>query len=269
MIKKLRRRTTLENVTIDRFNAAGTPSLAAYWPCSDGSGTTVRDYSQYGHHLTWQQGTVGGNLSNPWSYKNGYLSLIHGDKATVSGITDSLLDSQDRIVVVSGSFQSGNVLSDADMGTAWEVALEDGSGNPDYLGFSVSTGADVMVFRISTPDETPGVGFATERTDAGSGSITTGTPHGVAGVFVPGDSVRCSIDGGSIISTATLYTSVPSVNVFGLCSTRASGFIGSVAPSSVAHYQVWVFDAEPPRLNEALQLMSLHPGVLPRWWEGR
>ena len=255
-------------LTID--DISGSDNLVGYWKCYDLSGLTVPDHSGNGFHLTMtNKEGIAGNSSSWLGTNPGWLSLHSGDTPLLTGLSGSLLDTGTNWVVVCGEFEMESVLSDADLGQAWEVALpDDGGANSDYLGFNISLGAQVFAFRVSIDKavwddsgSTP-----TSRVTAGENTGDDG-PHGIAGVFRPGTSISASVDGNALVTTA-LNAAVTGLDM----TTEQGGSFGfgngynSSNWSALRNYQVWSFTSEPPDLDATLLWMAANPDKIPGWW---
>ena len=255
----------IDAARIENFNVSRTPSLKGYWKCSDG-GSTVRDYSQYGNHLTIELSGDGFTSSTIWTNKPGWMSLKNHDRARTA-ITSSLTTGS-KFVVLSCNIEHENVLSDCDLGTAWD---SDGISSGDYRGFSVAPLGDIMAMRATA--YTPGAGdWAANMDLTMSQAVMTGqpllTPLGLAGTFRPSTSVSLSIDGSALTTTATTIATLSAqTGTFALGSANLN--LTNSGYTAIRNYQLWAFDTEPPLLDETLKWMSANPGLLPWWWSGK
>lgn len=250
---------------IDRIDTANHPSLKGYWKCNDG-GITVRDYSQYGNHLALELSGDGfASIDGSWGNKPGFLSIKNHDRAYIA-LTASLTTAA-KFVVVSCEIEHQNVLSDCDLGTAWN---SDGIATGEYRGFSIAPLGDVFAFRVTK--YTPGVGDwpANPAGDLTmSQAVATGqplgTPIGIAGVFRPATSVSLTVDGGALITAATMIDTLTSQSgTFALGAANLN--LSSDGYTAIRNYQLWAFDTAPPRLDDTLRWMGRHPGLVPWWW---
>ena len=253
-----------DSARIENFDVQGTPALRGYWKCNDGGGL-VRDSSQYGNHLTLELSGEGFTSETIWTNKSGWLSIKNHDRARIT-LTDSL-NTGARFVVLSCNIEHENVLSDCDLGSAWD---SDGILTGTYRGFSVAPLGDIMAMRVTK--YTPGVGNWTNADLTMHQAVATGqpllTPLGLAGAFRPSVSVSLSMDGAALITTATTIDTLTAQD-----GTFALGAANLNLPvdgyTAIRNYQLWAFDTEPPLLDETLKWMSAHPGLIPWWWAGR
>lgn len=254
-----------ETARIENFDVANTPSLVGYWKCDDGR-STVRDYSKYQNHLTLELSGEGFTSETVWSNKPGWLSIKNHDRARIA-LTSSLTTAG-KFVVVSCNFEHQNVLSDCDLGTAWN---SDGIATGAYRGFSIAPLGDIIAFRVT--EYTPGAGnwasnMDLTMTQAVSSGNALMTPLGLSGAFRPATSVSLSIDGGALVTSATTTATLGSQeSTFALGAAHLD--LGSSGYTAVRNYQLWAFDSEPPLLDETLKWMSANPGLLPWWWARR
>ena len=253
---------------IGGINPADFPALRGYWKCNDG-GSTVRDYSQYGNHLTLELSGDGFTSETVWTNKPGWMSIKDHDRAWID-LTASLTTA-DKFVVVSCNLEHENVLSDCDLGTAWN---SDGIATGAYRGFSIAPLGDIIAFRVT--EYTPGVGNWGANPNADLTMAQAGmqdreyllTPLGVAGAFRPGASVSLSIDGSALVTEATATATLESQDgVFALGAADLN-FPDVNGYTAIKNYQIWAFASEPPRLDYTLRWMSRYPGLLPPWWNG-
>jgi hypothetical protein len=263
------------NVTIDDFNASGTPSLVGFWKCDEDGGDTVFDYSGNDFDLTLEKATESTNgfpsFQAMWARRSGYLSLKNGDKAIVRGIGGSELDTGTNTVLLSCDIINATALDDCDFGTAWDVKLApeplDG-----YRGFCVSTLGGVFVGRASV--YSPGGGAPGHENlvwdQSGIGGATTEEAHTIATAFIPSIAVRTYFDGALQIEDTTTSTALEvTENAFALKSALNAVAELTVTGTSVRNFQMWSFATAPDDLLATMEFMSLNPGIVPKWWEGR
>ena len=253
---------------IGGINPADFPALRGYWKCNDG-GSTVHDYSQYGNHLTLELSGAGFTAATVWSTKPGWMCVKNHDRARIA-LTDSLTIG-DKFIVLSCEIENENVLSDCDMGTAWN---SNGMATGEYRGFSVSTLGTVSGFRTSEYSLGGGaVGHPDLifTDDALTNDNPTGidSGYGLAGAFRPGVSISTSMAGAELTTSAAAPATLEAQeSTFALASARNAGFEELTGYTAVRNYQLWAFDSEPPRLDYTLRWMSRYPGLLPPWWNG-
>lgn len=251
---------------IDALDVSAHPSLRGYWKCNDG-GLVVRDYSMYANDLTVELSGVGFDEQTMWSTKPGWMCVKSHDRARIA-LTPSLTIG-DKFIVLSCEIENENVLSDCDMGTAWDSS---GMSTGEYRGFAVSTLGDVSGFRVSEYSLGGGASghpdlIFTDDAITSNNPVGVGSGYGLAGVFRPGVSISTSISGGQLTTSAA----APSVleaqgDTFALASARNNGFEAQTGYTAVRNYQLWAFDTAPPRLDDTLRWMSQHPGLVPWWW---
>jgi hypothetical protein len=250
--------------TVDSIDASAYPQLRGFWKCNEGSGSTVIDYSMYSNNLTIELSGDGFNASSVWSNKPGWLSIKNHDRARIA--INASLTTGAKFVIVACSMEHENVLSDCDLGTAWN---SDGIATGAYRGFSIAPLGDIIAMRVI--EYTPGAGnWASNMDLTMTQAVATGqplrTPLGIAGVFRPATSVSLSINGGALITSNTTTETLGSQdNTFALGSANLN--LSSDGYTAIKDYQLWVFDKAPPRLNETLIWLSNNPGKVPWWWE--
>ncbi len=252
--------------TIDAINPADFHSLRGYWKCNDG-GLVVHDYSSYGNDLALElSGSGFANITESWGNKPGWLSIKNHDRAYIA-LTPSLTTGS-RFVIVSCNIEHQNVISDCDLGTAWN---SDGIATGAYRGFSIAPLGDIFAFRVT--EYTPGAGNWAPNMDLTmTQAVVTGqpllSPVGLAGAFKPGVSVSISSDGSALVTEATTTAALESQS-----STFALGAadlnLTSDGYTAIKNYQIWAFDHEPPLFDKTVQWMSANPGLIPWWWKGR
>lgn len=250
---------------IDRIAPSDFPSLKGYWKCDDRA-ATIRDYSMYGNHLALEHHpTRGFDANTAWSNKAGWLSIRNHDKASIA-LTPSLTTAG-KFVVVSCDFEHENVISDCDLGSAWN---SDGIATGEYRGFSIAPLGDIIAFRVT--EYTPGAGnWASNMDLTMTQAVMTGqpllTPIGVAGAFRPATSVSLSIDGSELVTEATTTATLGAQSgTFALGAADLN--LPAYGYTALRNYQIWAFDTEPPRLDYTLRWMSKYPGLIPPWWIG-
>lgn len=272
VIKRLKRQRAANNVDIAHFNAAGTPALIGYWKCDEGSGDTVYDYSGNGFHLSIvpsEESSVGfGTTAAMWAHRPGWLSLKNGDKAIIENINGTALDTGSACLVMSCEMVNGTVLDDTDFGTAWKVTEAPTGG---YRGLSISTLGSVQVGRASIFDEgNGGIGHTDlVYVQSGVGDGPVNSPTVISTAFVSADSVRTVVNDGALQSEAHAYTSLELTNNSFALKAAYNAPGTTITGSSVRNFSVWTFASEPSGLDLTLAWMSLNPGKLPKWWEGR
>lgn len=253
--------------TIDTIDVSQFAALRGYWKCDDGGGT-VQDYSQYGNHLAVELSGVGFTSESMWTTKPGWMCVKNHDRARIT-LTPSLTIG-DKFIVLSCEIENENVLSDCDMGTAWNSA---GMPTGEYRGFAVSTLGDVSGFRVSEYSLGGGASghpdlIFTDDAITGGNPVGVGTGYGLSGVLRPGVSISTSISGAALTTSAAAPASLEAQdNTFALASARNTGFETITGYTAVRNYQLWAFDTEPPLLEQTLKWMSANPGLIPWWWD--
>lgn len=249
---------------IDAIDPTSHPSLKGYWKCNDGV-STVRDYSQYGNHLTVELSGVGFTAKTMWSTKPGWMCIKNHDRARIA-LTPSL-SVGDKFIIVACEVENENMLSDCDLGTAWNSA---GLSTGEYRGFSVATVFGVLALRTSEYVLGGGIPAHPDLVLTNAAVVEQPIllrPWNVAGVFKPGVSVDLYRDGLPETSEATTTATLEAQeNSFALAAARNAGYEDTTGYTAVRNFQLWAFDAEPPRLHDTLRWMSANPGLVPWWW---
>lgn len=275
--------------TIQTFDVDSTPSLIGFWSCSDATGTKVRDFSKHGHHLTIQHGKVDdpnglgvGDVNRGpgfwWGENPGWLTLKHGDRASITPIAGTPLATGTNHVVAVYEIMQHSVFSDADMGQAWYVygQYDDPQGpKSNYLGYSLSSGGvGVLTFRTSIDKavyDDMGA-YPTSRLTVGFNiAVGNSGPDTIAGAFVPGVANYASLNGSateSLALDASVTELETQLNTFGLKSSYAVSNVADNPWTAIRNYQLWSFETLPPNLDMTLQWLSASPGKLPPWWVG-
>lgn len=257
-----------ESYAVRNMDSADYPALRGFWKCDDGS-NTVHDYSQYGNHLAMEFSGDGFNSETCWTTKPGWLCIKNHDRARIA-LTPSLTIG-DKFIVVGCEFENENVLSDCDMGTAYNSA---GIAAGEYRGFSVASLGDVVGLRVS--EYAPGLGPSGHPDLIFHEAITSGnpllSPFGFAGALLPSTSVRASFAGDVVVADTGATTPPASIeaqdSTFALAGARNSGFEAITGYTAVRNYQLWAFATQPPHLEYSLRWLSEHPGCIPPWWGG-
>lgn len=233
--------------TIDVFDVDNTPSLVGYWKCN-GTGTTIRDYSQYGHDLAIQlssQDTMAGVWEN-----SGYFSPRFATRAIITA-TGTPLDTQNKVVVASCEIKRLTSLDDLDAGTATDYVNTWSA--ETYTGFMLGGANGNYYSRVVN-----GVGY-----QGSSVSISVGSTVNMAMGFVPSGRLVQSDSIAKILETVA----APLVATL-IAQDGKFGFQGPAGRVALRNYQVWAFDTEPSNLNTTVLWMAASPGLVPPWWSG-
>lgn len=248
-------------ITIDDFDVQRTPSLVGYWKCNEGQGSSIKDYSQYGHDLTHY---LVADTVDPWSTFPGY--------AAVSGLSSWRVPSAGTPLETGGNFVvlcaelNYNSGMDYDSGQSWKLA---GTQQPTYGGIILAGAGNHIMSAIYNPNQdfpTLSGGAAVQT----AGYNTTDEHINIAGAFSPGVSVNCwfNDDGNLGLQNKTIATTITQV-----ATPQKSGGIayvgfGGGGVVGYRNYTMWSFASEPPMLDVTLQWMARYPGKVPIWWEG-
>ena len=299
--------SAITHPSIDDIDAAGTPSLVAYWKCDEGAGTVLHDSSGNDYHLdiachaskVTDGGRAGGscavpegetfegNLAKCWDSFKGYFTPYSGIGALID-VAGTGLDTGSKYVVFGGEqIFDGVNNGDFDCGTYWagEYGTPPPNAFPQQLGFNWALSILQHWFRLAW-DNGAGESYSSVITDVdcGEGQFTANKPTGFSGAFLPSTSFKgCMGDNEKVVTVTTSQYLNGIADTTGIIPASLSAqdgkfglrgqdrmLAGSWKPSSaVRNFYVWAFNNEPPMLEAGLQYLAKNPDKIPPWWIGR
>jgi len=257
------------NITIDDIDGASTPSLIAYYKCSDAADGVIPDHSGNGYDLSVNVALDGANsfstLQEMLAFKAGYLSVKRYDGGEID-ITGTLLDTQDKVVLVCcDMYYDNDGTRDIDAGTSHDINER---GTDPYQGWMVGGAGTSNYFR-ATKYVDPNPNYYFNQTTVVSGQAV------IAGAFIPSTAVYNSVNG-EATKTTTLGVPVGDISTVSSLLAQDGKFaitgVDAVS-TSVRNYQVWAWDAaDAPSnavLSDTVKWLSTNPGKIPKWLIGK